>query len=138
MKTSPKTGEAGFTLIELLVVCLVIGILASLAIPAMTGQRNRSFDASAKAGVRTAETTMETWYVASRNYSATVEDLVALEPSLRESPSDTLTVTSADDGYVLEVTSKSGNTFAVNRDADGVTRTCDRVTDGSCKKNGSW
>lgn len=132
-----SSGEAGFTLIELLVVCLIIGVLASMAIPAMTGQRNRSFDASAKAGVRNAETTMETWYTDHRDYSATVEDLVALEPSLRDTPNNTLTVTSSSGGYVLEVTSKSGNSFAVTRTPTRVTRTCERVTDGSCK-NGSW
>ena len=53
--------EAGFTLVELLVVMLILGLLAAIAIPSFFNQRDKAKDADAKAGVRTAQTAMETY-----------------------------------------------------------------------------
>jgi len=52
MKAGPSSPpDRGFTLIELLVVMIIIGVLASIAIPVFLNQRAKAFDSATKADV---------------------------------------------------------------------------------------
>ncbi len=78
--------EEGFTLVELLVVMLILGILAAIAIPSFFNQRDKAQDADAKAGVRTAQTAIETYATDNGgDYAgATAADLEAIEETLTD------------------------------------------------------
>jgi type IV pilus assembly protein PilA len=140
--------EKGFTLIELLVVILIIGILAAIALPAFLNQRGKAQDTEAKSIARTAQTAMETWYTDERDYSATEDDLVDIEPSLGDADTAAaLAVTpgAADDAngtYTVTVTSDTENTFEIAKAADAtVTRTCDIQAGANrygCPASGEW
>jgi type IV pilus assembly protein PilA len=74
--------DGGFSLIELLVVMIIIGILASIAIPIFLGQRQKSYDAQAKEDIHSAAIAEESYYVEQQNYlnvpTATATTLPAL------------------------------------------------------------
>src|SRR4051794_22566452 len=55
--------EGGFTLIELLVVMIIIGILATIAIPVFLNQRKKAQDSAAKADVSTIGKELATYFV---------------------------------------------------------------------------
>ena len=53
--------EQGFTMIELLVVILIIGVLASIAIPAFLNQRKTAVTSALQSDTRTLALAYETW-----------------------------------------------------------------------------
>ncbi|WP_228373008.1 type IV pilin protein [Demequina maris] len=55
--------QEGFTLIELLVVMIIIGILATIAIPVFLNQRAKAEDTAAKADVTTLGKEISSYYV---------------------------------------------------------------------------
>ena len=60
--------EDGFTLVELLVVLLILAILTAVAVPAVTGFRNRAADSTAKANVRSAVPAIHAYHADTGTY----------------------------------------------------------------------
>jgi type IV pilus assembly protein PilA len=132
--------EAGFTLVELLVVMLILGLLAAIAIPSFFNQRDKAKDADAKAGVRTAQTAMETYATDHGGLytpTPTVADLRGIEQTLNDV---TLSApTSTADSYTVTATSTTGNTFSINRASTGITTyTCTTAGQDGCPTGGNW
>ncbi len=142
--------ESGFTLVELLVVMLILGLLAAIAIPAFFNQREKAKDSDAKAAVKTMQTAMET-YSTDNNGSyvgATLTGaggLTTIEPAINDAPQGTAgatppTVTGlAAKTFIVTVTSETGNTFSIEREATGTTLLeCTTGGTAGCPTGGVW
>ncbi len=58
----PDQHDEGFTLIELLVVIIIIGILASIAVPTFLGQRDKAHNQAMKTDLRNIASFAELYY----------------------------------------------------------------------------
>lgn len=135
-----SNGEGGFTLVELLVVMLILGLLAAIAIPSFFNQRDKARDADAKSSARTAQTAMETFATDNQGSYAAADEaaLLAIEPTLADAPNPVDVVAAADSTYEIAVLSDAGQTFTIERLANGRTElTCAPVADG-CPTGGDW
>ncbi len=69
------SGERGFTLIELLIVVVIIGILASIAIPKFGRTKERAYVAGMKSDLRNLATAQEVYFAENATYASTLSDL---------------------------------------------------------------
>lgn len=81
MRTQSRTG---FTLIELLIVVVILGILASIAIPAFRNSTGRSFNATVKSDLRNLATAQESYFYDHGEYALNIA-LLDYTPSLNVS-----------------------------------------------------
>ncbi len=73
-------GRLGFTLIELLIVVVLIGLLATIAIPKFASSKQKAFDATAKSDVRRAWVAAEGYFADNMTYPPNMSD-ANFEPS---------------------------------------------------------
>jgi len=136
--------ESGFTLVELLVVMLILGLLAAIAIPSFFNQRDKAKDADAKAGVRTAQTAIESFATDNGGsyVGATAADLQAIENTLNDVNLQEPSGLAADAYTVGVVANDTLNLFEITRASNGtVSYTCTVGAPGKqagCPTGGNW
>jgi len=135
--------ERGVTLIELLVVILIVGILASVGIPALLNQRHKAYDAAAKTQIRQAAQAEEIYaedhgtYVSEAIGPGDTGPLATIEPTMKQSPDVTATANGTA-GYTLvsAAVGGGGDVFTYDEANGKITRTCSG-NGGGCL-GGSW
>jgi len=106
---SPRSNRrAGFTLIELLIVVVIIGILASIAIPKFSATREKAYVSAMKSDLRKLSAKQEIHY--SDNYQYTT-DLAVLEFLLSE-------------GVTVTVGAANGTGWSATAEHVGTADTC--------------
>ncbi len=64
-----RNKKSGFTLVELMVVAVIVAILAAVAIPLMTGNRERAMVTEAEAGLGTMRTALRAMFAQTGAYN---------------------------------------------------------------------
>ena len=90
MTMSHAHRRTGFTLVELLIVVVIIGILATIAIPRFQSTKGKAYLASVKSDLKNVSTAEESFFYEHRTYSTDIDSLKAVA-----SPGVILTIVTA-------------------------------------------
>jgi len=119
--------QKGFTLIELLIVVVIIGILASIAIPKFHNSKEQAYIAAMREDVRNLATAEEAYY--SDNLGNYATSLGALGTNYKASAGVTITLVAT--ASTWRATARNPMTTVSCRLATGTTKTYDGAV--SCK-----
>jgi prepilin-type N-terminal cleavage/methylation domain-containing protein len=101
-------GKRGFTLIEVLIVVIILGILATIAVPQFTKMMYRARTAEAYSTMGALKTALEVYKLEHTTYTDVLGDLdITFPDGATGSPNFDYEITNADDTtYTIEATGK--------------------------------
>ena len=106
--------SAGFTVAELLVVLLIIGLIAAIAVPNISGTVNRAEETALRQNLTVMRRAIDDYFADKGRYPDDLQILVA-EKYLRFIPDDPVSdkeqdwfIVTADGGGIIDVKSRSG------------------------------
>lgn len=112
-----KRHAKGFTLIELMIAILIIGILASIAIPQYDGYVTRTNRTAAQQYMLELASAQQQYLLDSRSYTATIANLGVTEPSSVSGVyTVTISVSSTPLGFLITAKPVAGSTQASDGD----------------------
>jgi general secretion pathway protein G len=113
----PRTTGRGFTLIELIIVIAIIGILATIAVPAMRTAPQRAREAALKEDLFTLRSCIDQFHGDRARYPASLEELQTMG-YLRRIPVDP--VTRSADTWVVEFEQKNEESDERDQETQGI------------------
>ena len=113
-------GRRGFTLIELLIVMVVIGVLASIAIPKFNFTRERAYRNSMVADLKNLANAQEIFHMSNYTYSSSLTNLGHISSQ----------------GVVLGVSEANGSGWAATATHPGATGQCGIYYGGAAAAGG--
>lgn len=100
--------QNGFTLVELLVIMVIIGILAAIALPKLTGARDKAFVASMESDLRNLSSSQELYHADHQVYT---DDLAAITARVSQ-------------GVTIDVVEFNNTSWSAVATHAGTPRTC--------------
>lgn len=83
-RRTPSLVARAFTLLELMLVLVILGVLATVAAIAVTGQADTARENATKTSIQTIERSLRAYYVQTGAYPTTAEQLQPLIPRFLE------------------------------------------------------
>jgi type IV pilus assembly protein PilE len=119
----PRAGDAGFTLLELMIVCVIVGVLAAIALPNYNDFVRRGKIVEATSGLSEARQRMEQYFLDNRTYK---DGCTVAVPAVKNMKAFTLTCADNATTYTLTATGNpseamSGFTYTIDESANKAT-----------------
>ncbi len=134
LRAPARAAQAGFTLIEIMVVVVIIGLLATLVVPAVLERGAEAAETKARADVRTLADSVRQYFLNKRKIPESLEELTTPDDKgrviLEELPKDPW-----DNDYILRKGDRSTEFEVISAGPDGTENTEDDIS-SKMKKEG--